>query len=101
MDLPRRATWAEERRRTLLPGGRGRTQLSGAVRLFLDLTINRNRSSLESSDCGRSPLLLALIGSDGNATDDSGIDSICCDSAVSPSGGKTLSILSGLKRQRF
>ena len=43
-------------------------------------------SSLGSSDCGRSPLLLALI-TDGNATDDSGIDSICCDSAVSPSGG--------------
>ena len=46
-------------------------------------------SSLESSDCGRSPLLLALI-TDGNATDDSGIDSICCDSAVSPSGGSTI-----------
>ena len=34
--------------------------------------------------------MLALI-TDGNATDDSGIDSICCDSAVSPSGGFLLS----------
>ena len=29
-------------------------------------------------------MLLAL--NDGNTTDDSGIDSICCDSTVSPSG---------------
>ena len=49
-----------------------------------DLHLN----SLETSEYDgtmRSPLLLALI-TDGNATDDSGIDSICNDSAVSPSG---------------
>jgi len=48
-------------------------------------------SSPESSMIGesmshlRGPLLLAGLN-DGNATDDSGIDSICCDNAVSPSG---------------
>jgi len=47
-------------------------------------------SSPESSltgdglDNSRSPLLLAALN-DGNATDDSGIDSICCDNAMSPS----------------
>ena len=40
--------------------------------------------SLLGDSTSRSPLLLAVV-SDGNATDDSGIDSICCDNAVSPS----------------
>ena len=41
-------------------------------------------TSLLGDSNSRSPLLLAVI-TDGNATDDSGIDSICCDNAVSPS----------------
>jgi len=41
-------------------------------------------TSLLGDSSSRSPLLLAVV-TDGNATDDSGIDSICCDNAVSPS----------------
>ena len=85
-----RATWEEERRRVLLLEGKEQRQPSGAksndIFFHAKQRITCLLSSLESSDCGRSPLLLALI-TDGNATDDSGIDSICCDSAVSPSGG--------------
>lgn len=34
----------------------------------------------------RSPILMLAVINDGNTTDDSGIDSINCDSAMSPAG---------------
>ena len=51
-----------------------------------DQTLSSPESSLIGESLGncRRPLLLAVLN-DGNATDDSGIDSICCDNAVSPS----------------
>ena len=51
-----------------------------------DQILSSPESSLIGESMGnRGPLLLAVLN-DGNATDDSGIDSICCDNAVSPSG---------------
>ena len=57
-------------------GGQGKQAAMGSL-----------ESSLvaESLAGSRSHLLMALLN-DGNATDDSGIDSICCDSSASPSG---------------
>lgn len=66
---------------------RSKRKRTDAALTSMEARSRRTDAPLSSLEASRSPLLLALV-SDGNTTDDSGIDSICCDSAVSPSGGR-------------